>query len=147
MKSANGDRRLRNIGAASPGESLSDAGGLPRQGLAGEDREAVAHLPVRDRISRGVRTAVDVGSPRAARASGMAAGSRRARSSAGVIDATTLSDAAPDVLPWDDPAYWEPVSDAAIEVAARAFRRHLAAEQAEPSPRPRSRTDRVARPA
>lgn len=60
---------------------------------------------------------------------------------------TDENDAAGRVLPWDDPDYWAPVSDAAIDLAARTFRRHLAEEPVAPSPRHRWRNGPFARPA
>ncbi len=48
---------------------------------------------------------------------------------------------------WDDPDYWEPLSDAAVELAARAFQARLAGERAGPSPLRRSRAVPSSRPA
>lgn len=50
-------------------------------------------------------------------------------------------------IPWDDPGLWSPLTDAAIELAAATFRRHLATGPSEPSPRRQSRTDRASRQA
>lgn len=37
--------------------------------------------------------------------------------------------AADELLPWDDPAYWPPVPDEIIELAAAAFRKYLKTEE------------------
>lgn len=122
---------VRTEGGSSPEPAAGDSPvrneRLPRLGAVRRIAEPVAHLALADRIADDVRTSPGVAAVEPTR--------------------TRQPARAAELVPWDDPAYWEPLSDAAIELAARAFRRRLAAERAGPSPLRRSPAGPSSRPA